>query len=240
MFVWHASAGFGGTYVRAFYLGLLAGSPTPPLFCRLLLLRWDGPLVAHVGFILFPSLRPGGKEKSSQSDWMHNTASSSLTHTQSRGGREGRKKKRKILQQLNSLTATNRRWPAFNRAPVVRLAQLIRIYFHGLFLSRVRSITQTYGVSQIWDRRETGSHHSAAARAGYEAVRPGFKKNPPNSLPSPPNPSVVFPRASSRVQPPGVAHEAGLCAELSHGALSRSMHAGAVHTHRSTHNTQTQ
>lgn len=122
------------------------------------------------------------------------------------------------------------------------MAQLIRIYFHGLFLSRVRSITQTYGVSQIWDRRETGSHHSAAARAGYEAARPGFlkkKRTPPNSLPSPPNPSVVFPRASSCVQPPGVAHEAGLCAELSHGALSRSMHAGAVHTHRSTHNTHT-
>lgn len=103
----------------------------------------------------------------------------------------------------------------------------------------MRSITQTYGVSQIWDRRETGSHHSAAARAGYEAARPGLKKPLQNSLPSPPNPSVVFPRASSCVQPPGVAHEAGLCAELSHGALSRSMHAGAVHTHRSTHTTHT-
>lgn len=38
----------GFTYVRGLYLGLLAGSSTPPLLCSLLLFRRDCPLVAHV------------------------------------------------------------------------------------------------------------------------------------------------------------------------------------------------
>lgn len=85
------------------------------------------------------------------------------------------------------------------------MAQLIRIYFHGLFLSRVRSITQTYGVSQIWDRRETGCHHSAAARAGYEAARPGLKK--PLQTASPPHRilALFFP-GPRRVCSPRVSH----------------------------------
>lgn len=38
------------TYVRRLYLGLLTGSSTPSLLCRLFLFRRDGSLVAHAYF----------------------------------------------------------------------------------------------------------------------------------------------------------------------------------------------